>query len=160
MARLSFDGAAKGAIERVEIEIASVVTAGGQTLHIQPVLVGAADRLWLTIGAAPAGTCSVAREAWRFEEVEPHWDRLILWSSADDLPPQPSLLGALGRPRDLIVRWTGAARLGMGVAFFCGASSSAEPLRPGQTLEATLEDPVLGRKLTHGYHVQSLPIVS
>lgn len=158
--RLSFDGAAKGAIERVEIDITSVVTAGGQTSLIQPVLVGAADRLWLTIGAARADTCSVAREAWRFEEAEPHWDRLVLRFSADGRPQGPFLLAELGQPRDLIARWTGNKRLGVGVAFFCGAPASAEPLQPGQIFEATLEDPVLGRKLVHGYPVQSLPIVS
>jgi Protein of unknown function (DUF2848) len=161
MTRLRFDGAAKGTIEQVEVEITNAVVAGGRHLFVQPVLIGAAERLWLTIGAPLADTtCSVAAQAWRFEEIEPQWDRLILRFSIDGRPSQDAPLGALGRPRDLIVCWSGSKRLAVGVALFCGAPPSAESLRPGQTIDATLEDPVLGRTLAHGYHVQSLPIVS
>jgi len=143
---LRFDGAAKGAVETVDVEITTVVIAGGQPLLIQPVLIGATDRLWLTIGAAPPEGYSIAREAWRFEEIEPHWDRLILRSSTGDVP-----LADLGLPRDLIARSTGSKRLGVGVALFCGA---------GAATEASLVDPVLQRTLTHGYRVQSPPLVS
>ena len=62
-------------------------------------LVGAADRLWVTVGsdhtdrkaesfsvAVAKQICAkaVGRTAWRFEEVEPHWDRLMLRSFIQD----------------------------------------------------------------------------
>ena len=139
MTILRFDGTAKGAVEQVCIEITSIVMAAGRPLLIQPVLLGAAERLWLTIGAAPPGEVSIAREAWRFEEIEPHWDLLVLRSLADERP-----LAGLGAPRDLIARSTGSTRLGVGVALFCGAGTAAE---------ASLVDPVLQRTLTHSYRV-------
>ena len=63
--------------------------------EVEPVLVGAADRLWVTVGAdhtdrklesygvaVSKQVCpkALGRTAWRFEEVEPHWDRLLLRS--------------------------------------------------------------------------------
>ena len=157
---LRFAGAARGAVETVEVEITSVVSVGGQPRLVQPILLGAADRLWLTIGASAGDTCSIACEAWRFEEIEPQWDRLILRSSIDDVVCQEALLAELGRPRDLIARWTGSKRLAVGVAFFCGAPPLARPLQPGQAVETVLDDPVLGRQLTHSYRVQSPPLVA
>ena len=151
--RVRFEGAAKGAIEKVEIEIASVVATGGQPLRIQPVLVGTADRLWLTIGAAPEGNCSLAREAWRFEEVEPQWDRLILRTTIEGEAHREFALAELGQPRGLIVHSTGSKRLGVGVALFCGLPAPADPPRPGQTIEAVLDDPVLARRVTHSYRL-------
>ena len=154
-----FDGAAKGAVEAVEVEITTVI-AGDRPSVLQPVLIGAAGRLWLTIGAAHANVCSIAGEAWRFEEIEPQWARLILRYSTGGRPAREWPPAELGEPRDLIVRRTGNKRLGVGVALFCGAPSWTEPPRPDQTPAATLEDPVLGRRIAHSYHVQSLPIVS
>jgi hypothetical protein len=98
--------------------------------------------------------------AWRFEEIEPQWDRLILRCSTDGLPHREWPLAELGRPRDLIVRRTGAKRLDVGVALFCGSPSGADTPGPGQTREATLTDPVSGRSLAHSYRVQSPPLVS
>lgn len=137
MTILRFDGAAKGAIEKVCIEIATVMTADDRSWLIQPVLIATDNRLWLTIGAAPAGSCSVAPEAWRIEEVEPQWDRLILRSDGRE-----TALAEFEKPRGLIVRLTGSKRLDVGVAIFCGGGAAAE---------ASLIDPVLQRMLTHSY---------
>ena len=63
--------------------------------EVEPVLVGADNRLWVTVGAdhtdrkvesygiaVAKQMCAkpIGRTAWRFEEVEPHWDRLMLRS--------------------------------------------------------------------------------
>ena len=45
-------------------------------------------------------------------------------------------------------------------AMFCGTMGSIGGIRPSPRFDMELEDPVLGRKLTHGYNVQSLPIVA
>ena len=63
--------------------------------EVEPVLIGTPERLWVTIGAdhtdrkvesyniaVSKQVCQkpVGRTAWRFEDIEPHWDRLILRS--------------------------------------------------------------------------------
>jgi hypothetical protein len=107
----------------------------------------------------------IGRTAWRFEEIEPHWDRLVLRSFLQDGGArtlyQEGPLARLRPPRDLIRAWTGGtARLPAGVAMFLGTMSAIGPIRGGPRFEMELEDPVLGRKLSHGYAVQALPIVS
>jgi len=187
--KLSFEGHAKGGVERVAVEIGELVIAPSyagdqyrseppsrltQGDEIQaceqasgaavPVLVGAADRLWVTAGSDHGDGKVVARVAWRFEEVEPHWNRLILHGFVHDgskrAPYQEGPLGQLTAPRDLILGWRGAKRLAVGVAMFCGTMPALGPVQPGERFEIELEDPVLGRRLVHSYHVQSLPVVA
>ncbi len=147
--------------------------------EVEPVLIAAAGRLWVTIGAdhtdrkvesygiavskqmcaKPIGTV-----AWRFEEVEPHWDQLMLRSFVTEggkkVLYQEGPLARIREPRGLIGGWRGDPRLPEGVAMFLGTMPAIGAIRSSQNFEMELEDPVLGRKLTHGYHVQSLPIVS
>jgi hypothetical protein len=228
MTQLVFEGHAKGAVEKVAVEIADLVIAGwtgrdvaalnhhieelkeigvmppssvplyyrvGAGLltqaalipvlgtdssgEVEPVLFAAAGRLWVTIGAdhtdrkvesygiavskqmcaKPIGTV-----AWRFEEVEPHWDQLILRSFIEEggkrVMYQEGPLAKIREPRGLIGGWKGDPRLAEGVAMFCGTMPAIGSIRSSQRFEMELDDPVLGRKLTHGYHVQSLPIIS
>ena len=155
------------------------VLGGDSSGEVEPVLVAAADRLWVTVGAdhtdrkvesygiavskqmcaKPIGTV-----AWRFEEVEPHWDQLMLRSFVTEggkkVLYQEGPLARIREPRGLIGGWRGDPRLPEGVAMFLGTMPAIGAIRSSQNFEMELEDPVLGRKLTHGYHVQSLPIVS
>src|SRR5260370_10310371 len=179
MPTLSFEGHAKGGVEKVAVEIEQLVIAGwtgrdvaALTHHIEelkalgvqppssvplyyrvppqllteadriqvvghdtsgeaePVLVGAQDRLWVTLGSdhtdRKAESYSVAiskqvcakaigRTAWRFEEVEPHWDRLMLRSFIQDSGKralyQEGPLANIRAPRDLVAAWRGERRL-------------------------------------------------
>lgn len=228
MATLSFEGQAKGGIEKVTVEIGDLVIAGwtgrdvaaldhhieelkaigvqppskvplyyrvGASLltqadtiqvlgddssgEVEPVLVGAADRLWVTVGAdhtdrrvesygvaVSKQVCPkvVGRSAWRFEEVEPHWDRLILRSfiqeDGERVVYQEGLLAKIRAPRELIAGWRGEKKLPAGAAMFCGTMPAIGPIRPSSRFEMEIEDPVLGRTLRHAYDVQALPIVS
>jgi len=229
MALLRFDGAAKGAVEKVVVDIANVVIAGwtGRDMaalnhhieelkaigvqppsqvplyyrvtanlltqdekvqvlgndssgEVEPVLIGAADRLWVTIGAdhtdrkvesygvaVSKHVCAkmIGRAAWRFEEVEPHWDRLILRSFVEDGGKralyQEGPLASIRPPRELIAGWTGGtARLPVGVAMFCGTLPAIGTIRSSPRFEMELDDPVLGRKLSHAYEIESLPVVA
>jgi len=146
----------------------------------EPVLLGTADRLWVTVGAdhthrkletdgvaqsKQVSTKLIGRSAWRFEDVEPHWDELILRSFiAEDgkkVPYQEGLLGKIRRPRDLIAGWNdGDKRLPAGVAMFCGTLPAIGGIRPSSRFDMEIEDPVLGRRLSHSYIVQALPVIS
>jgi hypothetical protein len=229
MARLEFDGAAKGGVEKVAVDISDLVIAGwtgrdvaalnhhieelkaigvqppskvplyyrvaAQMLtqadriqvlgddtsgEVEPVLVGAADRLWVTVGADHTDrklesygvahskqVCPkvIGRTAWRFEEVEPHWDRLILRSFITEggkkVLYQEGPLAKIRAPRELIAGWrNGEKRLPAGTAMFCGTMPAIGAIRASPRFEMEIEDPVLGRKLAHAYQVAALPIVS
>jgi hypothetical protein len=229
MARLEFDGAAKGGVEKVAVDINDLVIAGwtgrdvaALTHHIEelkaigvqppsrvplyyrvaaqmltqadriqvlgddtsgevePVLVGAADRLWVTVGAdhtdrklesygvaVSKQVCPkvLGRTAWRFEEVEPHWDRLLLRSFISEggkkVPYQQGPLATIRAPRELIAGWrNGDRRLPAGTAMFCGTLPALGAIRPSSRFEMEIEDPVLGRKLAHAYDVEALPLIS
>jgi hypothetical protein len=229
MARLEFDGAAKGGVEKVAVDINDLVIAGwtgrdvaALTHHIEelkaigvqppskvplyyrvaaqmltqadriqvlgddtsgevePVLVGAADRLWVTVGAdhtdrklesygvaVSKQVCPkvLGRTAWRFEEVEPHWDRLLLRSFISEggkkVPYQEGPLATIRAPRELIAGWrNGDRRLPAGTAMFCGTLPALGAIRPSSRFEMEIEDPVLGRRLAHAYDVEALPLIS
>jgi hypothetical protein len=147
--------------------------------EVEPVLVGAPDRLWVTLGSdhtdrkAESYSVTVAKQicakavgrtAWRFEEVESHWDRLMLRSFIRDAGKrvlyQEGALAGIREPRGLIAGWRGDKRLPVGAAMFCGTLPCVGAIRPSERFEMELEDPVLGRTLTHSYHVQSLPVVA
>ena len=229
MARLEFDGAAKGGVEKVAVDINDLVIAGwtgrdvaALTHHIEelkaigvqppsrvplyyrvaaqmltqadriqvlgddtsgevePVLVGAADRLWVAVGAdhtdrklesygvaVSKQVCPkvLGRTAWRFEEVEPHWDRLLLRSFISEggkkVPYQEGPLATIRAPRELIAGWrNGDRRLPAGTAMFCGTLPALGAIRPSSRFEMEIEDPVLGRKLAHAYDVEALPLIS
>ncbi len=228
MARLEFDGHAKGAIERVMVDIKDLVIAGWtgrdvtalnhhieelkaigvqppsrvpiyyraaaqmltQADHIQvlgddssgevePVLVGADNRLWVTVGAdhtdrkvesygiaVSKQMCAkpIGRTAWRFEEVEPHWDRLMLRSFIQEdgrkVLYQEGTLAKIRDPRELIFGWKDEKRLPMGAVMFCGTMPAIGAIRPSPRFEMELDDPVLGRKISHAYEIEALPVIS
>ena len=145
----------------------------------EPVLVGTPDRLWVTVGSdhtdrkletygvAPSKqVCAkvVGRTAWRFEDVEPHWDRLILRSfiaeNGKKVPYQEGLLAKIRPVRELIAGWRGDKRLPSGVAMFCGTLPAIGGIRPSTRFDMEIEDPVLGRTLSHAYTIEALPVVS
>ena len=163
-------------IQADEIEVLGEDSSG----EAEPVLVGAADRLWVTVGsdhtdrkvesygiAVSKQVCPkvVARTAWRFEEVEPHWDELVLRSFIEEggarILYQQGPLASIRRPRDLIAEsQNGASRLPTGMAMFLGTLPAIGALRPCPRFHMELEDPVLRRKISHSYGAHCLPIVS
>jgi hypothetical protein len=148
--------------------------------EVEPVLVGAADRLWVTVGAdhtdrklesygvaVAKQVCPkvIGRTAWRFEEVEPHWDRLVLRSfiaeGGKKVLYQEGPLAKIRAPRELIAGWrNGGKRLPAGTAMFCGTLPALGAIRSSSRFEMEIEDPVLARKLVHAYDVEALPLIS
>ena len=156
------------------IEVCGEDTSG----EAEPVLVGTPDRLWVTVGADHTDrkleaygvahskqVCPkvLGRTAWRFEDVEPHWDQIILRSFIEEggkkVPYQEGLLAKMRLPRDLIAGWHGDKRLPSGVVMFCGTLPAIGSIRPSSRFDMELDDPVLGRKIEHSYTIHALPIV-
>jgi hypothetical protein len=146
--------------------------------EVEPVVVAMADGLWLGLGSdhtdRKAETAGIALSKqlcgkpvggtlWRLDEVEGHWDALMLRAFAvidgARVPYQEGALAGLRTPADLIVRLP-EGRLLPGTAMFCGTLPAIGGIRPGTRFEMALEDPVLGRRMAHAYDIESLPVVS
>ena len=162
--------------QAVSIQVLGDDTSG----EVEPVLMGASDRLWVTVGsnhtdrriesygiAISKQVCPkiIARSAWRFEDVEPHWDRLVLRSFVEEAGKkvlyQEGTLARLRPPRELIAGWrNGDSKLPPHIAMFCGTMPAIGAIRPSPRFAMEIEDPVLGRTLSHTYQVQPLPLIS
>jgi hypothetical protein len=144
----------------------------------EPVVFAMADGLWLGLGsdhtdrkAETAGIAlskqlcgkPVGRTLWRLDEVEEHWDALMLraWATIGGARVlyQEGALANLRTPADLMARRP-EGRLPPGMAMFCGTLSAIGGIRPGTRFEMELEDPVLGRAMRHAYDIDCLPVVS
>jgi hypothetical protein len=104
----------------------------------------------------------VGARLWRFSDVAPHWDRLILRSYVTRAGKrrlyQEGPVTTMRAPEELIRLYTGGEELPAGTAMFCGTLAVHGGIKGGERFEMELEDPVLGRTLTHGYRVEQLPI--
>jgi len=96
----------------------------------------------------------VSRESWRYDEVKPHWEKLVLRSWADGELYQDGPVTAMRSPEDLM----GRHPLPPGWAMFCGTLAAKGGIRPAKRFTMELEDPVLRRKLRHEYAINVLPV--
>ena len=103
----------------------------------------------------------VGPRLWRYDEVKPHWEKLMLRSFVSDGGKrrlyQEGPVSNMRSPEELIKLYTGGDKLARGTAMFCGTFAVHGGFSYGGTFEMELEDPVLGRKLTHSYKTMSLP---
>jgi hypothetical protein len=149
-----------------EIQVSGPDSSG----EVEFVLLQKADGLWVTVGsdhtdrkAETIGVslskqlCAkpVARDAWRFAEVKPHWDKLVLRSWADGALYQEGPVTAMRSPEELMQKYGG---LRPSTAMFCGTLAAQGGIRPANRFRIELDDPVLKRKLTHEYTIKVLPV--
>ncbi|TFE36709.1 MULTISPECIES: DUF2848 domain-containing protein [Paraburkholderia] len=100
---------------------------------------------------------------WRLTDVQDHWDELILRSYATidgkRVLYQEGPVTTMHAPRDLMSRYNASgAEFEDGCAMLGGTLAAIGGIRPAQRFEVELEDPVLKRKLHHGYEVSELAI--
>ena len=107
----------------------------------------------------------VSRDVWPMAEAADHWDQLVLrsWIIEDGqrvLYQEGQVAGMLP-PGVLTGKFSGngAGQLPDGTAMFCGTFAAKGGIRPSARFEMELEDPVLGRKINHGYGMAELPIL-
>ena len=96
----------------------------------------------------------VSRDMWRYEEVKPHWERLMLRAWADGELYQEGSVAAMRSPEDLMGRYP----LKPGYAMFCGTLAAKGGIRPAGRFRMELDDPVLKRKIAHEYTIAVLPV--
>ena len=105
----------------------------------------------------------VASTLWELEDVVAHWDKMILrsWAIIDGARVlyQEGTLDNLLPVDELIRGCFGAKGLPDGCAMFGGTFAAKGGIRPASRFEFELEDPVLKRKISHGYDVIALPVL-
>jgi hypothetical protein len=108
----------------------------------------------------------VAPVFWAFDDVAPHWDRLILRAHVIENRErkiyQEGPVAAMLKPLDLIERCplaAGTVQLPENALMFCGTLAARGGVRPTERFEFEIEDPVLGRSITHAYSVRILPLL-
>jgi hypothetical protein len=103
----------------------------------------------------------VSRQLWRFAEVEPHWDSLVLRSyihvDGTRRLYQEGFVAAMRPLPELILLYGGGKTLPNGTAMFCGTLAVKGEISPADTFEIELTDPILRRAITHSYRVRALP---
>jgi len=149
-----------------EIQVSGPDSSG----EVEFVLLQKTDGLWATVGSdhtdrkAETIGVSLAKQmcakpvcalAWRYDEVKPHWDRLVLRSWADGDLYQEGPVTAMRSPEELMQKVGG---LRPASAMFCGTLAAKGGIRGAGRFRMELEDPVLKRKLSHEYAVKVLPV--
>lgn len=100
----------------------------------------------------------LARELWAYDEVQDHWDALMLRSwLADGTLYQEGPVTAMRDPADLLPRYAPDG-LADGTLVFGGTLAAIGGIRPTPKLTVELSDPVMGRSIRHAYAMRELPI--
>jgi hypothetical protein len=157
----------------------SIEVSGGETSgEVEFVLIGWQGRIFVGVGSdhtdrkveAYSVTVSkqmcdkpIASVLWEIEEVIGHWDQMILrsfaWIGGERVLYQEGTLDAMLPVVELIRRGFGGAGLPDGCAMFGGTFAAKGGIRPASRFEFELEDPVLKRRIGHGYDVIELPVL-
>jgi hypothetical protein len=100
---------------------------------------------------------------WELEDVIAHWDQLVLraWATigGERVLYQEGTLDHMLPVKDLIVRGFDGKALPDGCAMFGGTFAAKGGIRPADRFEFELDDPVLMRKISHGYDVITMPVL-
>ena len=157
-----------------EVEVAGEDSSG----EVEFVLVSAPGTLYVGVGSdhtdrkveAYGVTVSkqmcpkpVGRELWSLEQVEGHWDSLLLRSHVTRKGRrrlyQEGAVGKMLPPRELLARFAGSPKvLAPGTAMFCGTLAVQGEIGGGERFEIELHDPVKNRSLRHEYAIRALGI--
>ena len=104
----------------------------------------------------------VAGSFWAFDDVAPHWDRLVVRSYATieghRTLYQEGAVSAMLHPEELLAR-LGTGGIADGTMMFCGTIPAHGGVRPADRFDFELEDPVRKKKITHGYDIFTLPVL-
>ncbi len=153
------------------------VVGGESSGEVEFVLVKAGGRLYVGVGSdhtdrqvetygvtVSKQMCEkpIASVLWEWDDVAPHWDRLVLRSylleNGELCLYQEGAVSSMRSPDDLATRYRGGTSLPDGTVMFCGTLAAIGGIRPSRRFHFEIEDPVLGRAISHRYDVISLPV--
>jgi hypothetical protein len=168
-------------VSATRITTAEIIEATGAASsgEVEYVLLQTGGKMWVGVGSdhtdrevetygvtVSKQMCDkpIAAQFWPYDQVAPHWDKLMLRSFIPEkgqrvLYQEGAVAGMLP-PMDLIGRYTnGGKALAEGTIMFCGTFAAKGGIRPADRFDYELEDPVLGRKISAGYAIQTLPVL-
>src|SRR5215210_5752363 len=168
-----YRNAATNVVQTDKLEVLGPDTSG----EVEPVIVALNDGLWIGLGSdhtdRKAETMGIALSKqlcgkvlgaalWKFEDIAPHWDRIVIRSYAtindDRTLYQEGPLALMRDPVDLMTRY--GRSFVVNTVVMCGTIGAKGGIRPAARFDMELEDPVLKRRMAHGYEVITLPVVS
>lgn len=154
-----------------EIEVLGEATSG----EVEPVLIKRRGQMYLGLGsdhtdrdletvsvAASKQACPkpVAERLWRFDEVAPHLDDLVLTCEIEEggqwVTYQEGPLAGI-RPLDDLATSVG---LTDGQAMFCGTLGAIGGVRPAPAYRMRLNAPCLDQSIEFSYRIKTLPVVA
>jgi hypothetical protein len=163
---------------RITLDDRIEVSGGDSSGEVEFVLIGWQGRIFVGCGSdhtdrkveAYSVTVSkqmcdkpIASVLWELEDVIAHWDKMVLrsWAVIDGVRVlyQEGTLDAMLPVKDLIERGFGAKGLPDGCVMFGGTFAAKGGIRPASRFEFELQDPVLKRKISHGYDVITMPVL-
>ena len=156
------------------IEVLDEITSG----EVEFVILRNSGAIWITVGSdhtdrtLEGNGVTVAKQicdrpicpqVWTYDDVIRHWDRLILRSYRVDGETrtlyQEGDIGQMLNPGELMTLYEEEAGAMLdGTVMFGGTIGAIGGIKPASRFEFELEDPVLKRKLSHGYDIRPLPI--
>jgi len=157
-----------------EIQVLGPNTSG----EAGPVLFSMRDGLWLGVGSdhidrrLETQSIAVSKQIcpkvigdclWDCREVAEHWGQLTVRSYITEpgggrrVLYQEGTLAQMLPPDELIGGHAGADGLPVGTVLFCGTFPVKGGIRPALRFEMEIDDPVLKRRLQHGYSIEVLP---
>ncbi len=105
----------------------------------------------------------VAPKLWPLVDVIGHWDQIVLRSFATidgvRVLYQEGRLDGMLAVKDLLARGFADGKLPDGCAIFGGTFAAKGGIRPATRFDFEIDDPVLKRKIAHGYDVVTLPVL-
>jgi hypothetical protein len=163
---------------RITLEDRIEVSGGDSSGEVEFVLIGWQGRIFVGCGSdhtdrkVESYSVTVSKQMcdkpmasvlWELEDVIGHWDKMILRSWAviggARVLYQEGTLDAMLPVKELIERGFGGNGLPDGCAMFGGTFAAKGGIRPASRFEFELEDPVLNRKISHGYDVITMPVL-
>ena len=158
------------------IQVVGTETSG----EVEFVIVPRTDGLWIGLGsdhtdralettsvALAKQMCAkvVAPTLWRFDDLSPHWDSIELRSWAhrggNRELYQEGALGSILPVKDLLSRYgADGEALGIGGVLFSGTIATVHQIGPADEFEMEMSDPMLGRRISHRYRIETLPVNS
>lgn len=104
----------------------------------------------------------IGEALWAFDDVKDHWTDINLRGYAhidgERVLYQEGTLASMRLPEELIAKYTGGGALPERNLMFLGTLAAIGGIRPANRFEVEIEDPVLNRKISHGYDVVQLPV--
>ncbi|MFV0492563.1 MAG: DUF2848 domain-containing protein [Pseudorhodobacter sp.] len=166
-------------VSRLSVADAIEVIGDGSSGEVEYVLLNHGGRIWVGAGSdhtdrvvehmgitVAKQLCDkpVATEFWPLDEVEEHWDQILIRATIDeeggDRVYQDGSVAGLISPQELLVHLKeDGGEFIDGTLMFGGTCGAIGGVRFSPRFRLELVDPVLNRRIAHEYDVIPVPIV-